>query len=47
VKYEYTKSSENDNGINIKDIGYDRSRRILFVLDYNTGLVPLKIMLSG
>ena len=47
VKYEFTRSNSNDLPINIKDIAYDKSRRILFILDYNVGLIPLKLDFSN
>ena len=28
--------------MDIRDIAYDAKRRILFVLDYNTGVIPLQ-----
>lgn len=32
--------------LNIKDLAYDNVRKLLFLLDHNSGVLPLQIILS-
>lgn len=33
--------------LDIKDLAYDHSRKLLFMLDHNTGVLPLQLTISG
>ena len=47
VEYELNKDSPGIDSIDIRDIAYDSSRKILFMVDYVSGLMALQVDYSN
>ena len=47
VEYELNKGSPGIDSIDIRDIAYDSSRKILFMVDYVSGLIALQVDYSN
>jgi hypothetical protein len=43
VEYELNKDNSGLSNVNIKDMAYDSRRRILFIVDFNSGLMSLQL----
>lgn len=41
------KSNSGEASCNIKDLAYDPDRKILFILDHNTGVMSLQLIMAG
>ena len=46
LEAEFDKDSLNLEMVNIRDLAYDSGRKILFMLDYHTGVIPVKLTIS-
>lgn len=47
VEAKFNKDNLGMKTLNIKDLAYDHVRKILFLLDHNSGVLPLQVILSG
>ena len=46
VEAYYNSTNLDVKSLNVKDVTYDEKRKILFVLDHNTGLFPLQLTIG-
>lgn len=46
VEAKFNKDNLSMKTLNIKDLAYDNVRKLLFLLDHNSGVLPLQIILS-
>lgn len=46
LEAEFNKESLNLKKVNIRDLAYDSGRKILFMLDYHAGVIPVKLAIS-
>jgi hypothetical protein len=47
VEAELNKDNSNLDAINIKDLAYDSNRKILFIADYNAGVLSLQLIFGS
>ena len=47
VEASFNSSSFKLSKIDVQDLSYDPNRKILFILDHHTGVIPVKVSING
>lgn len=47
VQAKFDKNNIDIKALNIKDLAYDHTRKLVFMLDHNSGVLPLQLVIGG
>jgi len=47
VEATFDKSNLDIKAANFKDLAYDQNRKLLFMLDHNSGVISLQLIIAG